>query len=65
MGAIATIMASESIKGVGGIVLDSPATEVKEIVSSIMINERNVPAFLHPGSYLAAKLLYKIDVDAK
>ena len=64
LGAIATIMAADSIKDAGAIVLDSPATEVKQIVSNIMKNERKVPTFLHPGSFLAAKLLYKIDVDA-
>lgn len=64
LGAIATIMASDDIKGAGGIVLDSPATEVKSIVTSIMKDEKNVPVFLHPSIYLAAKLLYKIDVDS-
>jgi hypothetical protein len=64
LGAIATILAGDSIKDAGGIVLDSPAIEVKTIVSNIMVNEHNVPRFLHPGIYLAAKLLYKIDVNA-
>lgn len=63
LGAIATIMASNDIKAAGGIVLDSPATVVRPIVSDIMVKEHSVPLFLHPGIYLAAQALYKIDVD--
>ncbi len=63
LGAIATIMASDDVKGAGGIVLDSPATVVRPIVSDIMVKEHSVPLFLHSGIYLAAKALYKIDVD--
>lgn len=63
LGAIATIMAGNDLKNAGGIVLDSPATEVKSVVSNIMVNEHSVPRFLHPGIYLAAKILYKIDID--
>lgn len=63
LGAIATIMAGKDLKNAGAIVLDSPATEVKSIVSNIMVNEHNVPRFLHPGIYLAAKIFYKIDID--
>lgn len=64
LGAIATIMASKKIVGAGGIVLDSPAAEVKGIVSHIMRDEHNVPEFLHPGIYYMAKLLFNIDVNA-
>lgn len=64
LGAIATIMASTEIKDAGGIVLDSPATVVRPIVSDIMVKEHNVPLFLHPGIFLAAKLLYGVDVDS-
>ncbi len=63
LGAIATIMASNDVKAAGGIVLDSPATVVRPIVSDIMLKEHNVPLFLHPGIYFAAKTLYRIDVD--
>ncbi len=63
LGAIATIMASDEIKDAGGIVLDSPASVVRPVVSDIMVKEHNVPLFLHPGIYFAAKTLYKIDVD--
>ncbi|MEO6693363.1 MAG: alpha/beta hydrolase, partial [Saprospiraceae bacterium] len=59
----AAILASNGLKNAGGIVLDSPATEVKTIVSNIMVNEHSVPRFLHPGIYLAAKLLYKLDIN--
>lgn len=64
LGAIATIMAADSVKVAGGIVLDSPATIVRPIVSNIMVSEHNVPLFLHPGIYTAAKIFYHIDVDA-
>ncbi len=64
LGAIATIMASDTVKKAGGIVLDSPAAEVKPIVSNIMTDEHNVPRFLHPAIYLWAKILYQIDVDS-
>lgn len=63
LGAIATIMASEDIRNAGGVVLDSPATVVRPIVSDIMVKEHNVPLLLHTGIYFAAKALYKIDVD--
>lgn len=63
LGAISTIMAADTVKSAGAIVLDSAATEVKTIVSNIMVNEHNVPRFLHPGIYLAAKLLFNIDVN--
>lgn len=63
LGAIATIMASNDIKNAGGIVLDSPATVVRPIVSDIMVKEHNIPFFLHSGIYLAAKTFYNIDVD--
>lgn len=64
LGAISTIMAADSIKDAGGIVLDSPATEVKTIVSNIMVNEHSVPRFLHPGIYEFAKILYNIDINS-
>ncbi|MDO8270226.1 MAG: alpha/beta hydrolase [Candidatus Levybacteria bacterium] len=63
LGAIATLMASEAIREAGGIVLDSPATAVREIVSNIMEDEHSVPRFMHPGIYLMAKVFYKIDVE--
>lgn len=63
LGAIATVMAADSIKDAGGIVLDSPATDVKPIVSYIMKDEHSVPYFLDPAIYFWAKTLYKIDVD--
>lgn len=63
LGAISTIMASEDVKSAGAIVLDSPASDVKPIISHIMKNERGVPEFLHFGIFLAAKLVYRIDVD--
>lgn len=63
LGAIATIMAADDVKKAGAIVLDSPATEVKSIVSDIMEKEHSVPRFLHPGAYFAAKALFNIDVD--
>jgi ATP-dependent exoDNAse (exonuclease V) beta subunit len=37
--------------------------EVKDIISNIMANEKKVPRFLHPGIFVAAKYLYKIDVE--
>lgn len=64
LGAISTIMASATVKDAGGIVLDSPATEVRTIVSNIMANEKSVPRLLHSGIFLMAKVLYKIDVDS-
>jgi fermentation-respiration switch protein FrsA (DUF1100 family) len=64
LGAISTIMAADTVKQAGGIVLDSPATVMRPIVSYIMIDEHNVPGFLHPGIYFAAKALYNIDVDS-
>lgn len=64
LGAIATILAAEGVSESGGIVLDSPAAEVKEIVSHIMEDENNVSRLLHPGVYFMAKTLYKIDVNA-
>lgn len=64
LGAIATAMASSDIKEAGGIVLDSPAQEVRSVVSGIMKNEENVPEFLHPGVFFAAKLLFQIDIDS-
>jgi len=63
LGAISTILAADSVKGAGAIVLDSPAKEVRGIISNIMANEKKVPRFLHPGIFVAAKYLYKIDVE--
>lgn len=63
LGAIATVMAANDLKDAGGVVLDSPATIVRPIVSDIMVKEHNVPLFLHPGIYFAANALYKINVD--
>lgn len=64
LGAISTVMASESVKGAGAIVLDSPAKKVTDIISNIMVKDKNVPRFMHPGIFLAAKLVYKIDVES-
>lgn len=63
LGAISTIMGSASLKNVGAIVLDSPAAEIKEITSNIMKNEHNIPEFMHSGTFLSAKLFYKVDID--
>ncbi len=64
LGAIATIMASDVVSNAGGIVLDSPASVVRPVVSNIMTKEHNIPPFVHPGIYTAAKVFYNIDVDA-
>jgi hypothetical protein len=63
LGAIATIMAADTVKSAGAIVLDSPATYVKDITSNIMRDENNVPYFLHPGIFLASKLFFGVDID--
>lgn len=63
LGAIATIMASNDIKGAGALVLDSPAAEIKSIVSNIMEKDHSVPRFLHPGTFLAARLFYNVDIE--
>lgn len=63
MGAIATVLAYDSVKSAGGIVLDSSATEVREITSKIMIEDHNVPKIIHPGTFLAAKLFFGLDID--
>lgn len=63
MGAITTIMASDDVKNAGAIVLDSPATHIKDITSNIMRDENSVPDFLHPGIFLAAKLFYNVDIE--
>ncbi len=63
LGAISTIMAADSVKGAGAIVLDSPAKEVKEIISNVMVKDKSVPRFLHPGIFISAKYIYKIDVE--
>lgn len=63
LGAIATIMAGNDIKDAGAVVLDSPASEIKSIVSNIMEDDHSVPRFLHPGSFLAARLFFDIDID--
>lgn len=63
MGAITAIMAAESVNRAGAIVLDSPATHIKDITSNIMREENNVPDFLHPGIFLMAKLFYGVDID--
>lgn len=64
LGAIATAMAADGIRDAGGIVLDSPASEVKSVTSHILESEHSIPRFLHPGIYFMANILYKIDVDA-
>lgn len=63
LGAITTIMAADEINSAGAIVLDSPASEVKSVVSHIMSKEHNIPNILHSGIYFMAKTIYKIDVD--
>lgn len=64
LGAISTIMAADIVKEAGGIVLDSPALEVKSKVASIMRNDKHVPDFLHSGIFFAAKVLFAIDVNS-
>ena len=63
LGAISIIMAGDKVKDAGAIVLDSPATIVKPIVAKLMRDDHNVPSFLNPGIFLAAKLLFNIDAD--
>lgn len=64
MGAITTIMAADSVKSAGAIVLDSPATHIKDITSNIMSEENNIPYFIHPGVFLAAQLFYNVDIES-
>lgn len=64
LGAIATIMASDVVRNAGGVVLDSPASVVRPVVSHILLKEHSIPLFLHPGIYKAAQVLYNINVDA-
>lgn len=64
LGAIATIMAADYVKTAGGIVLDSPATEIKPIVANVMQNDNHVPKFMDPGVFFTAKVIFKRDVDS-
>lgn len=63
LGAIASIMAADTVKDAGGIVLDSPAAVLRPIVSYVMYDEHKIPYFLHPAVYFWAKALYNIDVN--
>lgn len=64
LGSISTIMAADEVKNAGAIFLDSPATEVKYIISDIMEKDHNVPRFLHPGIFFMANALFKINADS-
>ena len=64
LGAISTIMAADTVKDAGGIVLDSAAIEVKPAISHLMNGEHHIPYFMHPGVYFWSKTLYQIDPDA-
>lgn len=63
LGAISTLMGISELNDVGAIVLDSPASRVQPIVENILQKEKHLPAFLNPGVFLAANLLYAIDLS--
>lgn len=63
LGAIATLQFLPQLKDVGAIVADSPATTIQPLVEN-SLRERNIPSFLYPGIFIAAKYILGVDVPS-
>ena len=64
MGAISLLLASDHLKNIGALVVDSPANNVKRVMRNILKNENNVPSFFHPAVFSILKYIYNIDLDS-
>lgn len=61
LGAITTLQFLPKLSGVGAIVVDSPAERIQPLVEK-SLRERNIPSFLFPGIFIAAKYIFGADV---
>lgn len=61
MGAISLLQNIEKIKA-GAIIVDSPAAVIEPIIRREMTQTKNIPEFIIPGVYLAAKTFFGLDI---
>ncbi len=63
LGGITTLQNLDTLKDTGAIIADSAATAILPIIEREMKKE-NIPSFLNPGIFTAAKILYGVDIPS-
>lgn len=63
LGAITTLQDLDSLKNIGAIVVDSPASAMQPIIERELKKEK-IPAFLNPGIFLISNLVYGVGITA-
>lgn len=61
LGGITTLQNLDALKDTGAIIVDSAATAVMPIIEREMKKE-NIPSFLNPGIFTAAKIIFGVDI---
>jgi pimeloyl-ACP methyl ester carboxylesterase len=64
MGAISLLLVSDQLKDIGAMVVDSPAKNIKNVITNILQNENHISPFFHPGIFFILRYAYQIDVNA-
>ncbi len=63
LGAISTLMVAEKLQNIGALVLDSSAARMAPIIANVLINQNGVWPVFVPGTFLAMKYIYHVDVN--
>lgn len=61
LGAITTLQNLNNLQDIGGIIADSGASSLQPIIERELKKE-GIPSFVNPGIFLAAKLVYGVDI---
>jgi len=63
MGAISLLQNIENIRA-GALIADSSAAEIEPIIRRELIKTENIPEFMVPGIYFAAKIFFGLDINS-
>lgn len=64
LGAVITILAAAEVRGLAGLVLDSPFASLMEMVYRETSKRNGVPRFFLPGMMLMGRVLYGVDLSS-
>ena len=62
LGAITLLHTAPELRGIGAMIADSPASDMKKLVSDRMLIDKHLPRFLHPGIFFMSEHVFGIPV---
>lgn len=62
LGAVILLHAAPELPGIGAMIADSPAADMKQLISDHMASDKHIPKFLHPGIFFMAKYVFGVPI---